>query len=85
MNSGTHCSLKLIIAHGFCRPVIELAGIGSPGNKTYACISGSIEIDRELWKKGTIKAAFDFLFDHTENPAQPMYWKGKLLKTIENQ
>jgi hypothetical protein len=83
MNSGTHCSLRLTIAHGFCSPEIELAGIAATGSRTYKCTSGLIEIDRKLLKKGILKATFDFHFDHKENPGQPMYWKGSIYSAIE--
>ena len=85
-NISTHSSLVLTIIKDKCIPIIKLNSIvGSTGNKIYTCKSGQIEIDKTLWKKGILKANFDFVFDHTENADKPMYWKGKIYANIDNK
>lgn len=84
-NAATHSSLILIIVKNKCIPTIELNSVTSTGTKTYHCKGGEIEIDKSLWKKGILKANFDFVFDHTENPDKPMYWKGKIYANIDKK
>lgn len=84
-NAATHSSLILIILKNKCIPTIELNSVTPTATKTYHCKGGQIEIDKSLWKKGILKANFDFVFDHTENPDKPMYWKGKIYANIDNK
>lgn len=84
-NAATHSSLILIIVKNKCIPTIELNSVTPTGRKTYHCKGGEIEIDKSLWKKGILKANFDFVFDHTENPDKPMYWKGKIYANIDKK
>lgn len=84
-NAGTHSSLILTITKDKCIPIIELNSVTLTGTKIYACKGGQIEIDKSLWEKGILKANFDFVFDHTENPKKPMYWKGKIYANIHNK
>ncbi len=85
-NVATHSSLVLSITKGKCLPIIELNSIvGSTEKKIYPCKNGKIEIDKNLWEKGILKANFDFVFDHKENPSQPMYWKGKIYTTVASK
>lgn len=85
-NVATHSSLFLTITKEKCIPKIELNSIiGSTGTKTYTCKRGQIEIDKNLWDKGILKARFDFVFDHKENPNKPMFWKGKLYTEIKKE
>jgi hypothetical protein len=81
-NVATHCSLKLQIINNNCVPTIELTSIAPNGNKIYTCKGGEIKIDNTAFQKDTLKATFDFTFDHPENPKQPMYWKGMILQKI---
>ena len=84
-NVSTHSSLILTIIKDKCIPTIELNSVTPTGIKTYNCKGGQIEIDKSLWKKGILKANFDFVFDHTENSDKPMYWKGKIYANIDNK
>jgi hypothetical protein len=83
-NAATHCSLKLKIIHADCTPTIELTSITANGSKSYPCNGGTISIDKTLWNKDTMKAIFNFTFDHPENPKQTMFWKGKILQKINH-
>lgn len=84
-NIATHSSLHLVLKDDICIPTIELNSISNGGEtKKYVCKSGNISIDKEVLKKGILKAEFSFDFVHPENPSQPMYWKGKIETPIEN-
>jgi hypothetical protein len=85
-NVATHSSLILTITKDKCIPTIELNSVvSSIGKKTYTCKTGRIEIDKNFWEKGILKANFDFVFDHKEKPDKPMYWKGKIYANIDNK
>ncbi len=84
-NVATHSSLNLTITKEKCIPTIAFNSITPTGTKIYICKSGQIKIDRNLWDKGIMKAEFDFIFDHNENPGKPMYWKGKIYAKIESK
>lgn len=85
-NAATHCSLHLNITDSICSPTIELRSIivnpNKNGNKIYNCTDGFIKIDKQSWEQGIMKAEFKFNFDNTDNPQQPMYWKGKIYTQI---
>jgi hypothetical protein len=84
-NVATHSSLILTIIKDKCIPTIELISVTPTGTKIYKCKGGQIEIDKSLLENGIFKANFDFVFDHTENPNKPMYWKGKIYAKINNK
>ncbi|MEO7489014.1 MAG: hypothetical protein ABIU77_18020 [Ferruginibacter sp.] len=83
LNAATHCSLKLNIIGDNCFAVIDLTSIFKGGNTRYACTNGYITVDKNLWKKGIMKAVFNFNFEHKENRKKPIYWKGKILTKIK--
>jgi hypothetical protein len=83
-NAATHCSLKLKIINSDCTPTIELMSIALNANKTYTCNGGDIKIDKIVLQKDTLKAEFNFTFDHSDDSKQLMYWKGKILQKINN-
>ena len=82
-NVATHSRLNLIITKNKCIPIIELNSITSTEITIYTCKSGKIEIDRDFWEKGILKAKFYFIFDHKENSQKEMYWKGNIYANIE--
>jgi hypothetical protein len=82
-NAGTHCSLIFEISNDTCIPRIELNSISSPVLKTYFCKSGFIKIDKDLVKKGILKAEFNFDFNNSNEPDRKIFWKGKIYTTIE--
>lgn len=84
-NAATHCSLHLNIVNNICFPTIELKSIVANGDAVYPCTVGFIKIDKEYFKKGIIKADFNFNFEHKENPKQPIYWKGKIYTRITDR
>jgi hypothetical protein len=96
MNAGTHCSLQFMFGEAdkfthqnkYCYPSVFLNSTffdesGRVKNKiTYPCTSGWIKVDKKSWDKGILKAIFDFKFKNTDEKNQPIYWKGKILTTI---
>lgn len=84
-NAGTHSSLNLTITKDKCIPTIELNSVTPRGRIIYYCKSGQIKIDKSFWEKGIFKADFDFVFDHTENPDEAMYWKGKIYAAVDRK
>ncbi|MCL1938525.1 MAG: hypothetical protein FWF52_09055 [Candidatus Azobacteroides sp.] len=83
-NAATHSSLNLVITENIVKPTIVLIGIDS-NDITYPCKSGQMVIDKKLWNKGILKAAFDFDFGFDENHNEQMYWKGNIYAKIENK
>ena len=83
LNAATHCSLQLNIAGDNFFAFIDLTSIVKGGSARYNCINGYIKIDKNLWKKGIVKAVFSFNFEHKENPGRPIYWKGKIFAKIK--
>lgn len=82
-NAATHSSLILKIIKDKCISLIELNSIsGSAGKQIYDCKKGYIKIDSNLWNNGILKAKFDFIFEHPENPDKPLFWKGKICSQI---
>ncbi|MDR2919368.1 MAG: hypothetical protein LBV72_08405 [Tannerella sp.] len=43
-----------------------------------------MSIDRNAWQKGILKAAFNFIFDHSMGDEEYMWWKGLIYAKIEN-
>ncbi len=83
-NAATHSRLELLISKNKCFPAIKLNSIASPAKTIiYRCKKGKIEIDRNLWNNGILKAKFDFTFDNPENLRQPLFWKGKIYAKIK--
>jgi hypothetical protein len=83
VNAATHCSLQLNIVGDNCFTVINLNSIVKGRSANYNCTSGHITVDKNLWKKGVVKAVFSFDFEHKENPNKPIYWKGKIFTKIK--
>lgn len=85
-NIATHTSLKLIITNNTCHPIIDTESIVANAKvETVLFESGTIQIDKKLWKKGILKAKFDFVFKNSKNPKEPAFWKGNILAKIEKQ
>ncbi len=81
-NAATHSSLILEIGKDSCSSRIELNSITQSGKKTFYIKRGRIKIDKQYWKKGILKAKFDFIFDNTTEPAKQMFWKSKIFCRI---
>lgn len=82
MNKATHCSLRLIITKDTCVPVIDLLSVARSGSKVYPYKSGYIKIDKVLWGKKILKAAFSFDFVNEENEKR-IFWTGRIYTRIK--
>jgi hypothetical protein len=82
-NAATHSSLNLIITKSTVNPTIVLNSIFNNDIKTYNCKNGEMLIDKNLWKKGILKATFNFEFFNLES-SDKMYWKGSIYTDITN-
>ena len=82
MNEATHCSLQLIITRDSCIPSIYLLSITPGGRKIYPYKTGHIKIDKTLWDKKILKAAFSFDFVNDEN-SKRIFWNGKVYTRIK--
>jgi hypothetical protein len=83
-NTATHCCLHFYIINDICYPEVELKSIVANKSMNYPCKNGYIKIDKEILKKGIIKADFDMNFENKENPKQPIFWKGKIYTKIKS-
>lgn len=80
---ATHCSLQLGIIKNICTATIDLNSITPDGSATFYCIDGHITIDKKLWKKGIMKAEFNFIFENKDDKKKPFYWKGEIYAKIK--
>lgn len=84
-NSATHCSLILEITGDRCIPRIELRSIASPGTTTYHCTGGYLKLEKNPWKQQILKAEFHFDFYNSDQPDDPIYWRGKFYTEIQKK
>jgi len=82
-NAATHSSLNLIITENTVKPTIILNSVFLIETQIFTCIKGKMVIDKDLWKKGVLKAAFSFDFEDIERLDNPLYWKGEIYSIIE--
>ncbi|MDR2956483.1 MAG: hypothetical protein LBV43_15530 [Prevotella sp.] len=83
-NAATHSSLELRIIENKCFARIKLNSITDIGEEYFDSKGGYIKIEKQLWKKGILKAEFDIDFIHPDNIGIPMWWNGKIYTKIEN-
>ncbi len=83
-NAGTHCSLHLDFVKDSCLAYIVLRSVTTMPVTTFYVNRGYINVDREQWAKGILKAEFDLKFYDTFNPRGkfPVLWRGKIYKRI---
>lgn len=83
-NSATHTVLTIkIIKDKYFSSTVELNSIKANENSTYSLLYGDLEIDQQEWKKGLMKAKFNFLFKDPKNPKTPIKWNGKIFAKVE--
>ena len=82
-NSSTHARLHLTIVNNRCTPVIELKSIVYSADKeVYPVANGKIQIDKNLWEQGIMKAKFDFTFKNMQDTKNKLNWRGKIFSKI---
>lgn len=82
-NIATHCSLYLNLVQDECFPVIVLNSIMNNNLQYFYIEKGFINIDKNYFKKGILKAEFDFTFANPDDIDEPVYWKGKIYSDIQ--
>jgi hypothetical protein len=82
-NAGTHSSLNLWFKGDICYATIGLNSVTPSGKSTYYAAGGWIRIDKNLWKKGTMKAEFSFDFGNPDDPSKPLHWQGRIYAPIQ--
>jgi hypothetical protein len=80
---ATHCSLQLQLTKDTCTANIHLNSIKNKETTVFKASSGYIRIDKAYWKQNILKAEFYFIFAHTENLKQQIYWKGEIYAPIQ--
>ena len=81
-NISTHSSLNVLIKDSTFSAWIDVKSITPNGNHRFKLKNGTLKVEEESWKKGILKAVFDLKFEDTLFKKKEMFWKGKLLKTI---
>lgn len=81
-NAATHVALEIKVIGNFCTPTLFLNAISSGLKHRFLLAEGSIQIDPFYFKKGVIKAIFNFKFDNDLQPSDQLFWKGKIYSTI---
>ncbi|QWX83001.1 hypothetical protein H0I23_11070 [Cellulophaga sp. HaHaR_3_176] len=84
-NVSTNSSLIIEIKNDFCSVWVDFNSIRDLGQNIFPLENGTIKIDRKLFKKGTLKAVFDFKFKNTLEPKKALFWKGKVYSEIKNK
>jgi hypothetical protein len=79
-NVATHSSLNIDIEGDFCNAWIEFYSLGI---YIFPLETGTIKIDKTLYRKGIIKAEFDLNFKNTVDPEKQIFWKGKIYTEIK--
>lgn len=84
MNAATHCSLRIAIIQNKAYATIELKSVAKGGEIVYTCKSGIMRIEKEIFKKGILKADFDFTFDNPEDQKRTIFWRGKIFAQMKS-
>ena len=83
-NISTHSKLIIEIQDGYCTAWVDFNSIKDMGENIFPLENGNIKIDKLLFKKGIIKAEFDFNFKNTIDPNEELFWKGKIYTDFIN-
>lgn len=78
-NAATHSSLHIILTGNRAVPVIRLTSISRTPEEIIPYKAGRMQIDAPMWRKGILKASFDFTFDVEGG----MYWRGAIYARVE--
>ena len=83
-NASTHSRLIIDLVNENCIAKVDFNSITNIGRHTFHYKSGLFIIDKKEWKKGVLKAKFDFTFENNLDKNTPLYWKGLLYRKIKN-
>ena len=84
-NASTHSSLLIELVNNTCIAKVDFNSIRNIDRHIFHCKSGKMIIDKEEWKKGILKAKFDFTFKNDLDENIPLYWKGLIYKEIKDE
>lgn len=82
-NVATHSSLHLTLDGNQLSAYIKLIRVTNGTNLIFPLTKGSIQVDKEYYKRGVIKAIFDLEFENTASATDPLFWRGKIYAPIE--
>lgn len=82
-NVSTHSSLLIEINKNKYSAWVQFISIKNIERQEFPLKSGTLKIDRELFKKDTVKAQFEFEFINTLEPEQDLFWKGLIYCPIK--
>lgn len=82
LSIATHSSLTIIIKDHSVTAWITYYSIAHTNEYRFPLKEGDITIDRELFKRGIIKAKFDFKFVDTIDSESEIYWKGLVYSSL---
>ncbi len=83
-NVSTHSSLNISLENEVCMAWVDFNSITNLGQHTFPLTHGAIKIDQALFKKGIIKASFNFHFKNDLNPNEKLFWEGQIYSIIQN-
>lgn len=84
-NASTHSSLLIEIQNDSCAVWVDFNSIRDLGQHIFPLESGTISIDRKLFKEGILKGVFNFNFKNTLEPNENLFWKGQIYSIIETK
>jgi hypothetical protein len=84
-NVSGYSHLHIKLKKDYCYAWNDYNSIFDQGNHIFNLKSGKILIDKSFFKKGIVKAEFDFNFKNTLNKEDKLYWKGKIYSQIETE
>ena len=82
-NVATHSSLNIEINNNYCSAWVDFNSITDIGKQIFPLESGTIRIDKILFKKRIIKAEFYLNFSNTIDEKKKIFWKGQIYSEIK--
>ena len=84
-NVSTHSSLTIELEKNKFNAFVDLNSIRDLGTHRFPLSKGELEIDSIKYRKGIIKAHFDFEFLNTIDSTKKLLWKGQIISRIEKE
>ncbi len=82
-NVSTHSRLIIELQNDSCTAWVDFNSIRDLGEHIFPLKTGTIKIDKTLFKKGIVKAIFDFQFKNTLEPNEKLFWKGQIYSKVK--
>ena len=84
-NVSGYNHLHIKLENDYCYAWNDYKSTFDKGNHIFNLKNGRILIDKSLFKKGIIKAKFDFNFKNTLEKEKKLSWEGKIYSKIETE